>query len=154
MRRTTRDIPVVAKGRKKRGPNKRIDPRLKGKLDTFDLHMRYDLGLPQIRKLADGDDPVIQMDRGENGRLAATWEEIFRVEGWLQEGRVLTQGERRQAMANPLTPEQYATHPRRHGPQTTADVVRKAIREGRQTGAFRLGSRVYLRAAAVLKLGV
>jgi hypothetical protein len=154
MRRTTTDISVVAKGRRKRGSNNRVDPRLKSKLDTYDLHDRYGLSQAQIRKLADGDDPVIRCDRGANGRLATTWAEIFRVEGWLQEGRPLTQLERRQAMAKPLTAEQYASHPEKDGPQITADAVRKAIREGRQPGVFHLGSRVYLRAAAVVKLNV
>jgi hypothetical protein len=152
---TTERIALAAiKARKKRGPKIRIDPTLKNKLDTYDLHLRYGLTQAQIRELAAGDDPAIRGDWSSSGRWATTWDEIFRIEGWVQDGRPLTRLERRQAMVPPLTPAQYAKHPTKYGPEITADSVRKAIREGRQTGIFHLRSRVYLRAAAVVKIGV
>lgn len=156
MKRTTksRKSGLTPRRRRPRGPTKRIDPRLKSQLDTYDLHKRWGLTQAQILQLADGDNPVIRGNWGQNGRLSIPWTEIFRVEGSLQQGRPLTEIERRQAMANPLTPKQYANHPYKYGPAISEDSVRKAIREGRQVGVFRLGTRIYLRAAAVVKLTV
>ena len=139
--------------RKKRKPKARRPAHMKDKLDTYDLHQRYGLSQAQIRKLAGGDEPVIRGDRSTSRRWATTWDEIFRVEGWLTDGRELSAIERQQAMERPLTPKEYACHPHKDGPQCEEDSVRKAIREGRQVGVFKLGERYYLRAAWVVKLG-
>jgi hypothetical protein len=142
----------ASRPRKKRGKKVRIDPRLKDKLDTYDLRERWKLSRRHILELADGDHPFIRGDWSPGGHFAVTWDEIFRIEGWLQEGRELTPTERWQAMEPPLTPKMYAKDTRKDGPQVEADSVRKAIREERQPGVFYIGTRLYMRAAWVVKL--